>query len=294
VINRGLIWPGSIKGAALGWRSGATRTNRGLKPGLPALAVTVCVLLAASGAALTPPNAAASMPQVTLRASMAPDRLGVSAAVGFTINIRTQGGLPPAVVTALAISLPGGLGLASSNLGEAICRVGSLGRRGPAGCPPDAIMGAGGGRVEVANATERLVVPLTLTTVMAPPEDDHTGLLIYAEPRSALIANFVFPTEIVGAVNPYSSRLKTAIPPIPSLPGAPDGALSWMHMTLGGNKLTYYRSATGRRHPYHPRGMMIPETCPSGGFPFKVQITFAAAPTTTATAQVPCPGDVAV
>ena len=38
--------------------------------------------------------------------------------------------------------------------------------------------------------------------------------------------------------------------------------------TLGPNHITYYEYRKGHTIPYHPRGILLPPTCPKGGFRF--------------------------
>jgi hypothetical protein len=45
----------------------------------------------------------------------------------------------------------------------------------------------------------------------------------------------------------------------------------------------------GERKLVHVKGLIVPKTCPKGGFPFKVMITFLDGSSTTDTYTAPCP-----
>jgi hypothetical protein len=59
--------------------------------------------------------------------------------------------------------------------------------------------------------------------------------------------------------------------------------------TIGPNHLTYYKHVHGRRVPFHPVGIAVPERCPSGGFPFTASFVFQDGSTAEAATVIPCP-----
>jgi hypothetical protein len=66
--------------------------------------------------------------------------------------------------------------------------------------------------------------------------------------------------------------------------------LGQLSTTIGPLHLTYYERPHGRRKTYHPEGILLPETCPRGGFPFAVSLAFADGSHASASTTVPCPG----
>lgn len=70
-----------------------------------------------------------------------------------------------------------------------------------------------------------------------------------------------------------AGELKLTVPLVESLPGAADVSVVRVHVTLGGN-LTYYERRHGKMVPYKPKSVMLPKTCPRGGFKFSATFSF--------------------
>ena len=87
----------------------------------------------------------------------------------------------------------------------------------------------------------------------------------------------------------FGSQLATTVPLVASVPGGPDVSSSASRATIGPSHLTYYKHVHGRRVPFHPRGVSVPERCPRGGFPFAAEFTFQDGSHTSAQTTVPCP-----
>lgn len=79
------------------------------------------------------------------------------------------------------------------------------------------------------------------------------------------------------------------LPIIPSVPGAPDVAIVSLRVTLGPQGLTYYEQAEGNTFADTPKGILLPTTCPRGGFPFAATFSFLDGSRPAAKAFVPCP-----
>jgi len=104
----------------------------------------------------------------------------------------------------------------------------------------------------------------------------------------------VFPAAVISAPAPYGETIVATIPLIPTLPGAPDVAVTRFQMALGTTSrgpdhFVYYKSVRGRLVAYAPKGLLLPPVCPHGGFPFEAQFVFQDASTATARTTVPCP-----
>jgi hypothetical protein len=125
-------------------------------------------------------------------------------------------------------------------------------------------------------------------------QDGHLALMVYANALSPVSAQLVFPATVIPAPPPYGEGIDTNVPLVPSLPGAPDVAVTRFQMALGTtavgpDRFVYYHSVHGRRVAYSPRGLILPPVCPHGGFPFKAQFTFQDHTAATARTSVPCP-----
>lgn len=231
---------------------------------------------------------------VRLKVSLRPDRLGAFATifVGFRIS-----GIPPAgpaPLTGVNLLLPGEVGLATSGLGLENCVVTRLEEWGPSGCPADARMGSGTATAEIPIAGEVVAESAQVEVFSAPVRDGHLGLLVYANAYTPVSAQLVFPASVVDAPSPFSESIDTIVPLVPSLPGAPDVAVNTFHMTLGSphagpGRFFYYRRVRGRPVPYSPRGLLLPSTCPHGGFRFEARFSFQGQPNATAQATAACP-----
>ncbi len=225
----------------------------------------------------------------TLSASFAPERLGQRATLSFGFRLQTgTGGVPPAL-TEVDLSYPNDLGIALSGLGLATCTEAALQAAGPQGCPADSIMGHGTALAEIALGPEVVRESAPLTILRASDQEGHIALLFSAIGIAPLAAGVVFPGILLPAPAPYGGLLSMAVPLIASIPGAPDVALVELRSTLGPSRIVYYEQVAGRTLAYQPPGILLPDSCPPGGFPFAAEFTFANGDRARATASVPCP-----
>jgi hypothetical protein len=264
-----------------------------------ALALSACLtppVLAAQ--APIPPVLAAQAPippvlaaqTVNLEVMLTPERLGRGTTIVFGFQIITPTGQAPSPLTAFDLSYPANLGLVTSGLGVAICSPAMLELAGPAGCPANSLMGYGTALVEIPFGPAIVQETGSILTFMAPLQDGSLGLLFYAHGRTPITAELIFPGLVLPAPAPYGGLLSAAVPPVPSLPGAPNAAVVALRSTLGPLGLTYYERVHGRPRTYRPRGIVLPEHCPPGGFPFAATFTFQDGTRARAHTAVPCPG----
>jgi hypothetical protein len=135
------------------------------------------------------------------------------------------------------------------------------------------------------------VIPETgrITTWMAPIQDGHLALLFYAEGQTPVLSENIFTAQLLQAKAPYGGQLATQVPLIPTLPEAPYASVIGLTSTIGPMNITYYESFRGKRTPYHPNGIRLPERCPPGGFPFAATLSFLDGSHTRAAIRVACP-----
>ncbi len=252
-------------------------------------AYTAILLANLSLCALLPTSTQAGQ-TVTLSASFSPKRLGARTTIEFGFQVHST--IPrraPSPVTGVDLHLPSGLGLATSTLGLANCEPAALIEGGVDGCPANARIGFGSAIVAVPTESEPLEEEGSLTALVGPPNSEHLEILFYAEGHSPVAAQLVFPGLLLDDNPPFSGRLDTAIPLIPTWPGGPDVAVTRMTSTIGPRGLTYFRHVHDEVVPFHPRGIALPERCPRRGFPFRVDIAFLDGTHQSATRAVPCP-----
>lgn len=253
---------------------------------VPVLAQALALALVCGAA---PPGVAEGAQSVALHVELKPERLGRETTVVFEFAVAGSGGGVPAPLSGFALSYPANLGLATSGLGVETCTLAPLEAVGPAGCPPDSRLGEGEALVEVPFGPGVLQESGSVTTLMGPLHEGLLGLLFYAAGTVPLAAELIFPGFIGPAVAPYGGTLQASVPPVPTLPGAPDAALVRLRSTIGPLGLTYYERAHGHTRAYRPRGIVLPPRCPAGGFPFALSMTFDDGSQAAARAAVPCP-----
>jgi len=235
------------------------------------------------------PSGAGASQRVSLNASFSPNRLGASTTINFGFTIVSTTGGVPSPVTDVQIDLPAGMGLGTTDLGEQTCNPALLFEDGPRGCSANSVMGVGNASVEIPTEAGPAKFYAFVTVYMGVPEHEHTTMLIYAETRSPVYGQYLFPSELLPTSGLYGADLHTAMPLIPTWPEGPPAVIVHLETTLGPNHLTYFTHKHGKVVPYTPEGMAVPERCPRGGFPFHAMYHFYDGSTTSATTRVPCP-----
>jgi hypothetical protein len=230
-----------------------------------------------------------SAPIVQLSAALTPEHLGAGTTIHFGFTVSGEAHRAPVPIRAIDLLYPANLGIATSGLGISTCRVVVLEAEGPPGCPSNSVIGYGSALVEVPFGPETLQEQTRTTTFMAPVQNGRLGLLFYADGESPVSAQIVFPGLVLPAANPFGGDLSATLPLVPSVPEAPDAALVKLTTTLGPSHITYYEYRKGHTIPYHPRGILLPRTCPHGGFRFAAQFKFNDGSQTSAHAVVACP-----
>jgi hypothetical protein len=236
---------------------------------------------------LTTPARAA--PTVRLSAALTPERLGAGTTIKFGFTVSGETGRAPLPIREIDLLYPANLGIATSGLGISTCRAAVLEAMGPPGCPSNSVIGYGSALVEVPFGPETLQEMTRTTTFMAPLQNGKLGLLFYADGESPVSAQLVFPGLVLPAPVPFGGELNATLPLVPSVPEAPDAALVKLTTTLGPSHITYYEYRKGHTIPYHPRGILLPDTCPRGGFRFAARFLFNDGSHASAHAEVACP-----
>lgn len=248
--------------------------------------VTAALVLALFCALATHAKAGQS---VKLNVALHPERLGVGTTIIFSFQISTAHGRVPPPLVGMDLQYPANIGLVTSGLGLTTCSTVTLEVLGPEGCPPNALMGYGSAQVEIEVGRQIIREPGSITTWMAPVKNGHLGLLFFALGQTPVRAELIFASEVLEAPPPFGGNLRTHIPIIPTWPDAPDAAVVQMRATIGPMHITYYRHEHGRRTPYHPTGLRLPDSCPSKGFPFAATFAFLDGSRIRSHASVPCP-----
>jgi hypothetical protein len=232
---------------------------------------------------------AAASPSVTLTATFSPERLGHGTTLGFGFKITEASGRVPPPLTELDVRYPLNAGIATSGLGIATCTAPLLEASGPEGCPADSRVGYGTALAEIPIGPEVIHENGEISVIRAPEQSGRTALLFFAKGISPVDARVVFPGLLLPAASPFGGLVQIAVPLVPSLPEAPAVSVVSAHSTIGPEHLTYYERVHGKLVAYNPEGILLPDRCPRGGFPFDAAFTFLDGTHATARTTVPCP-----
>jgi hypothetical protein len=237
---------------------------------------------------------AAASQNASLQVSLRPERLGAPTTIFISFRISSVPAGDSMPLTDVSMFLPLEMGLATSGLGLENCLRSRLEESGPEGCPSDSRMGRGTATAEIPIGGERVVESAQVELFSSPVQEGRLALMVYANALSPVLAQLVFPATVVPSPPPYGEALDTNVPLVPTLPGAPDVAVTRFQMTLGTpmsgpDRFVYHRSVRGRSIAYSPRGLILPSVCPHGGFPFESHFAFQDGTAATARVRVPCP-----
>jgi hypothetical protein len=230
---------------------------------------------------------------VRLSAAFSPERLGAGTTIRFGLQISTPAGRAPSAVTELQLLLPTGLSIATSDLGLETCLPSKLERSGLAGCPANSLMGRGSAAAEVPFGTAFVTERAPLTLFSGPLQDGHPQLLFFASGELPVLADIIFAALVLPAHAPFGGLLNITPPLVPSVPEGPDVALVRLQTTIGAKGITYYERVKGKTISFHPRSILLPKSCPRGGFAFAAHLTFQDATYASAGTVVPCPAKAA-
>jgi hypothetical protein len=270
------------------------RTTFAARALVVATVLAACAPAAAKATAAVRVRAAAGAPpSATLTAAFEPENLSQRTTLSFGFRVTAPGGLVPPALTEIDLSYPHKLGIALSGLGLATCTAAALEASGLPGCQADSIMGFGDATAEISLGSDVVAETVPITILRAPDEEHHIALLFDAVGTAPLNTTAVFAGALLPAPLPYGGTVSIDAPLIPSLPGAPDVAIVALHATLGPAGVTYYEHIPGETLGYQPPGLLLPPTCPKGGFPFAAQFSFLGGAQASARATDPCPAQAA-
>ncbi len=225
-----------------------------------------------------------------LHASLTPEILGQGTTIGFGFQIAGAHGRIPAPLTKVEVRYPVDLGIGLSGLGIDTCPASTLENLEPeTSCPPDSRMGYGTALAEIPIGPLLLTETARITVFRAPTQDGYLSLLFFAEGKNPVSAEIVFPGLLVPAQQPFGGAISLNIPPIIGLPEGLNISVTKLTSTIGPQDITYYESIHGRTISYRPRGVLLPQSCPKGGFPFAASFTFEDGTHASAHTVVPCP-----
>lgn len=243
------------------------------------LAAVVLAALAVCCAG-APAAAQAEEATVSIHPSLIPDRLGASTV--FTLAFRFSGGeegVPPPL-RKVVVRLPAGLHIDVS--GVKTCQPASLRRKGPSGCPSRSLVGTGHALLRVHAGSQSLPEQAALSIFRGPSREGLPTFEIYGHGNTPLDQSQVSTAILETDKAPFGWRTVTTVPPIPTVMYEPNASFISTSVTFGAIHGAPTAHAAGG-------SIVMPRTCPAGGFPFATEVTFEDGTTATASATVPCP-----
>jgi hypothetical protein len=243
---------------------------------------------AACCAGLTLPAGARAAETVTIKASFTPDRLGVPANVFGSATIGSTDGPVPSPITHVNVMGPAGMTLDLE--GTTTCSPLLLERTlEPTSCPAASRAGSGGGEGVYRIGNEIIHENFTLDFFLESNRRNHVVLLIFLSAYSPVSIQLLFKAPVVQEPKPYGLGFSVEVPLIKVLPEASNASAISSFLTLGAKNLFYFKQLHGRRTRLHVKGIILPRSCPRGGWPVASAFSFEDGSTVTARSKVPCP-----
>ncbi len=233
------------------------------------IAVVMCAAPTASAQALT---------SAAIAPSLAPNRLGARAALTFTVNYAGGEFGVPSPLRRSVLELPAGLTLNIPSLRS--CTAARLLARGASGCPAQSEIGSGHALAEVHAGSLNLTENATLWAFLGPPRNIQPTFEILAEGYTPVERRVVLSGTVLSVAAPYGEELVMPVPPISTLGLEPDASIATFSLTIG---------ASTQRRTRDANAVLIPSSCPAGGFPFAAEFTYADGSSDSALATTPCP-----
>jgi hypothetical protein len=246
-------------------------------------------LLAALIATACLPASTHAAPTAKLHVTLTPEQLGRDTNLAFRLHINTPHGQPPTAVTELNLNYPSSLGLTVGGLGLVSCQPITLEEFGPEGCSTNARMGQGHALAEIQVGPETFSETAEIAVLRAPEQQNHIGMYFYVEAHTPLTSEIIVPGLLIPAATPSEETLQIKVPLLKVFPEGPYLALVQLDASIGSSGLTYHEHTHGHLITYKPAGILLPDTCPRGGFQFTAALTFMTGAHTTTQTRVPCP-----
>jgi hypothetical protein len=224
---------------------------------------------------------------LTTEVSLSPDKLGAPTNLSVVAQFHSTTSGVPSPVTKVTAYLPAGMEIDVH--GASTCTAAALEATGPEACPARSRVGFGKGTGLLELAKEVIQEPYTLDLFLGPKEDGRLVVLAYVEGRSPASFQIVVAAKEFRAPKPYGIGFTFEVPLIPTLPEASDASIETAYITVGDKNVAYFETVHGRRNLVHVPGIVVPKSCPHGGFPYGALVSFADGSSLTHTGVISCP-----
>lgn len=244
-----------------------------------ALAATVAVLaLGALAICMEQSVSAVAQSTATITPSLSPNRLDAKGSLTLTIVYAGITSSVPSPARRALLRFPAGLHLEIPALRS--CSAARLRAHGAGDCPVQSKIGYGQALVESNAGSQFITEHVTLSVFLGPLQNFQPTFEVLGVGSTPLQQRIVLSGTVVSDHAPYGEALVMHIPPIPTLPLEPDASLAWLTLTVG---------TTTHRMARDANTVVVPERCPTGGFPFAGEFTYADGSTSSALATALCP-----
>jgi hypothetical protein len=246
-----------------------------------ALLHPLCLILALGFAltiSATPASATQSTTTATIAPTLSPDRLGAQGALQLAIRYSSNESAVPLPVTRAVLRFPAGLGVEIPHLRS--CSPTRLRAHGPKACPAQSLLGRGNAIAETQVGSQVVSEGIDLTLFVGPFHNLQPTFEILGQGYSPFDERVVLTGTVLPDNPPFGEDLVLTIPPIPTLSLEPDASILSMSLTVGTPKPP---------HPITLNTVVVPPSCPAGGFPFAAEFTYADGSTSSALASAACP-----
>jgi len=246
--------------------------------GVTCTLVLACLTTFFSATTATQATLAPQPTTATIAPSLKPDRLGAKAEL--TLAVRYSGGSSsvPMPVRSSVLQLPAGLALEIPLLRS--CSRTTLLRDGADACPRQSEIGHGQALAEVLAGSLYISEHVTLRVFLGVPDETGPTFEILARGYTPLDERMVFTGHVLPDIPPYGEKLELTIPPIATLPYEPAASIVSLSLTIGAHERPVRAGANT---------VLVPRSCPSGGFPFAAEFTYADGSSGDSSASAPCP-----
>jgi hypothetical protein len=248
-----------------------TRKGRILLAGLlasTALAIAATLALAATAAATNVGS---------ISSTLSPDRLGARGAL--TVSIHIAGGEfgVPVPLRRAVVRFPAGMSIEIPHLRS--CSTEHLQQLGGGNCPRQSKLGQGHALVQTRAGAETISENVALSAFLGEPRNLQPAFEVLGEGTAPVSVRMVVTGAVLTDHAPYGERLMMSIPPILTLPLAPDGSLVDFSLTVGAR----------RGKPGTMNAVVVPRKCPVGGFPLTGEFVYADGTSGSDRTAIPCP-----
>jgi hypothetical protein len=215
----------------------------------------------------------------TITPSLSPRRLGAKGALVIAIHYAAPESGVPSPVRRAVLRFPAGLGIEIPHLRS--CSIARLRTLGASGCPAQSQLGHGHALAEARAGSQIITEGISLWLFLGPFNNSlQPSFEILAQGYTPFDERVVLTGIAIPDKPPYGEDLVISIPSIPTVPLEPDASIVTMSLTVGVSK---------PRNPNDANTVVMPTSCPSDGFPFAAEFTYADGSSGNSLATAPCP-----